>query len=93
MLWERAAQAAVTDASWAVAIEHAGRARGYYLDQGQARAAARAQATAGRALLRWGRYAEARQHLTAAAQILREDPDTDAVRALKQLAALEVFAG
>ena len=93
MLWERAAQAAVTDASWAVAVEHAGRARGYYLDHGQARAAARAQATAGTAL-RWrGRYAEARQHLTAAVQILREDPDTDTVRALRQLAALEVFAG
>jgi class 3 adenylate cyclase/tetratricopeptide (TPR) repeat protein len=93
MLWERAAQAAVTDASWPVAVEHAGRARGYYLDHGQARAAARAQTTAGTAL-RWrGRYAEARQHLTAAVQILREDPDTDTVRALRQLAALEVFAG
>ena len=40
-----------------------------------------------------GRHAEAREHLTAAVDVLRADPDTDTVRALEQLALLEVFAG
>ena len=81
------------NADWAAAIEHAGRARGYYLQRGQARAVARAQATAGQALHRWGRHAEARDQLTTAMEVLRADPGTDTVRALEQLAALEVFAG
>ena len=93
LLWERAAQAAEANASYAAALEHAGRARGWYLDQGQVRAAARAQVTAGRALRLWGRYAEAREQLTAAVEVLRAEPDADTVRALQQLAMLEVFAG
>ena len=64
-----------------------------YLQRGQARAAARAQAIAGQALRLWGRHAEARDQLTAAVEVLRADPDTDTVRALEELAALEVFAG
>ena len=48
---------------------------------------------AGRALRLWGRYAQAREQLTAAVAVLREDPDTDTVRALGELARLEVFAG
>ena len=87
VLWERAAQAAVTNADWAAAVEHAGRARDYHLHRGQARAAARAQAIAGQALRLWGRHAEAREQLTAAVEVLRADPDTDTVRALEQLAA------
>ncbi|MGH3285060.1 MAG: ATP-binding protein [Streptosporangiaceae bacterium] len=93
MLWERAAQAAVTNGNWAVAIEHAGQAREYHLQRGHDRAAARAQATAGQALRLWGRHAEAREQLTAAVDVLRADPDPDAVRALDQLATVEVFAG
>ena len=93
VLWERAAQAAVTSGDWAAAVEHAGRARDYHLGRGQARAAARAQAIAGQALRLWGHHAEAREQLTAAVEVLRADPDTDTVRALEQLAALEVFAG
>ena len=93
MLWERAADAALTSADWATAIAHAGRARDYYLQRGQARAAARAQATAGRALRKWGRHGEARDQLTAALEVLRADPDTDTVRALEELAVVEVFAG
>jgi class 3 adenylate cyclase/tetratricopeptide (TPR) repeat protein len=92
-LWERAAQAAVTSGDWAVAIGHAGRAREYHLQSGQVRAAARTQATAGHALRWWGHYAEARDQLMAAVEVLRADPDTDTVRALDQLAILEVFAG
>jgi class 3 adenylate cyclase/predicted ATPase len=93
MLWERAAKAALTDASYATAVEYADRARGYYLQRGQDRAAARAQAVAGRALHLRGHHAEAREKLTAAVEILRADPDTDAVRAVEQLATLEALAG
>jgi tetratricopeptide (TPR) repeat protein len=60
---------------------------------GQVRAAARAQAIAGRALRHWGRLAEAREQLTAALEVLRADPDTDTVRALGTLAAVEISAG
>jgi tetratricopeptide (TPR) repeat protein len=93
MLWERAADAASTDAGWATAIEDADHARDFYLTHGQDRAAARARALAGQALRRWGRLAEARERLTAALDVLRADPDTDTVRVLEQLAILEVFAG
>ena len=41
----------------------------------------------------WGRHAEAREQLTAAAEVLRAEPDADTVRALDELAALEVFTG
>jgi tetratricopeptide (TPR) repeat protein len=44
-------------------------------------------------LRRWGHHAQAREQLTAAAEVLRADPDTDTVRALEELAALEMFAG
>jgi class 3 adenylate cyclase/tetratricopeptide (TPR) repeat protein len=92
-LWERAAQAAVTGAALAAAVEHANQARDYYLDRGRARAAARARATAGEALRRSGRQGEARDQLTAALDVLRADPDTDTVHALDSLAAVEAFAG
>jgi class 3 adenylate cyclase/tetratricopeptide (TPR) repeat protein len=92
-LWQRAADAALISADWAAVIERAGRARDHHLQCGQVRAAARAQATAGNALSLWGRHAEARDQLTAALEVLRADPGTDTVRALEQLARLEVFAG
>ncbi len=93
LLWERAGQAAVTGGDWDVAVEYAGRAREEHGRRGRVRAAARAQAIAGRALRRWGRHGQAREQLTAALQVLRADPDTDTVTALDQLATLEVFAG
>jgi class 3 adenylate cyclase/tetratricopeptide (TPR) repeat protein len=92
-LWERAAQAAVTSADWATAVAQGGRARDHHLGRGQNRAAARAQVIAGEALLKWGRSGEARDQLTAALEVLRTEPDTDTVRALQQLAVVEVFAG
>ena len=92
-LWEHAADAAITSADYAAAIQHASRARELLPARGNARAAARVQATAGNALRRTGRYAEAREQLTAAMDVLRADPDTDTVRALEHLALLEVFAG
>ncbi len=92
-LWERAAEAAVTDADYATAVQHATRARDHHQQCGQPRAAARAQAITGQALRLWGRHAEARDQLTAAVEVLRADPDTDTVGALEELAILEVFAG
>ena len=53
----------------------------------------RAQAIAWRALRLWGRHAPAREQLAAAVAVLRDDPDTDTVRALVELASLEVSAG
>ena len=93
VLWERAAQGACANADWAVAVGHADRARDYHLQRGQVRAAARAQAIAGQALRDWGRHAEARDQLTSALEVLRADPDSDTVRALEELAIVEVFAG
>jgi len=92
-LWERAAQAAVTNGDWDTVLQDAGRARDFHLQRGRDRAAARAQAVAGHALRRWGRHAEARDQLTAAIAVLRADPDTDTVHALGELATLEAFAG
>jgi class 3 adenylate cyclase/predicted ATPase len=92
-LWERAAEAATNAPDYATALAHAGRARAYYRQHGQDRDAARAQAAAGRALRLRGRHTEARAELIAAMEVLRADPDTDTVRTLEQLAALEVFVG
>jgi class 3 adenylate cyclase/predicted ATPase len=93
VLWERAAQAAVTNADWAAAVEQAGRAGELYRQGGDARAAARTQTIAGQALGQWGRHAQAREQLTAAVAVLRDDPGTDTVQALGELALLQVFAG
>ena len=93
VLWERAARAAVNSSNWGLAVEQAGRARQLHLEGGQTRAAARAQAMAGEARQFWGRLAEARDQLTAAVDVLREDPDSDTVHALDELAVVEIFAG
>ena len=60
---------------------------------GLRRGAARAQATAGLVLRRWGRLAEAREQLTGALEVLRDEPDRDTVTTLEQLASVAVFAG
>jgi class 3 adenylate cyclase/predicted ATPase len=93
VLWEHAAQAAVTNADWAAAAEHAGQAGDLYLQGGDTRSAARAQVIGGQALRRWGRHAQAREQLAAAMAVLRDDRDADTVRALDELATLEAFAG
>jgi class 3 adenylate cyclase len=93
VLWEMAAHAADTCADWAAAVEYAGRARDRHVRHDRAREAARAQAAMGRALRLWGRHGEARDQLTTAAEVLRAAPDSDTVRALSELAALEVVAG
>jgi len=92
-LWEHAAESALTNADYARAVEQAGRAGELYRQDADTRSAARAQVIAGQALRRWGRHAQAREKLTAAVAVLRDDPDADTVRALGELAALETFAG
>jgi hypothetical protein len=92
-LWERAAEAALISADYPQTAEQAGQAAEVYRRYGDVRAAARAQAIAGRALRISGRHAESREQLTAAVAVLREDPGADTVRALRELATLEVFAG
>jgi tetratricopeptide (TPR) repeat protein len=92
-LWEHAADAAFTNADWATATGQASQAGDLYRLSGDTRSAARAQGIAGRALREWGRHAQAREQLTAAVAVLRDNPDTDTVRALGELAWLEVFAG
>jgi class 3 adenylate cyclase/tetratricopeptide (TPR) repeat protein len=93
MLWEHAAEAADINAQWSWAIELADRAREYHLQAGQTRAAARAQAVAGKALSSWGRLADAREQLIAALEVLRADPDTDTVLALSSLASVDITTG
>jgi class 3 adenylate cyclase/predicted ATPase len=92
-LWEHAAEAAFTNADWAGAVEQAGQAGELYRQGGDTRSAARAQVIAGQTLRWWGRHAEAREQLTVAVAVLREDPDADTVRAVGELARLEMFAG
>jgi AAA ATPase domain/Adenylate and Guanylate cyclase catalytic domain len=92
-LWERAAKAAADAGDFGLAVRHADQARSYYLQYGQTRAAARAQAIAGNALRLWGHTTEARDQLTLAMEVLRADPDQDTVRALDQLATVAVFGG
>ncbi len=93
VLWEHAAEAAGTSADWAGAVEQAGQAADLYRQCGDARSAARAQVIAGQALRLWGRHAQAREQLTVAVAVLRDDPGADTVRALGELAGLEVFSG
>jgi len=93
VLWEHAAEASFTNGDWATAAEQAGQAADAYRQEGDSRSAARAQVIAGQTLLQWGRHAQAREQLTAALAVLRDDPDADTVRALGELARLEVFAG
>ncbi len=93
LMFERAAEAAIFARSYGDAERYADRARQLYLDDGQPRAAARAQATAGQALRRAGRHTEARELFNQAITVLRPDPDADTVTALIELATTEVFAG
>jgi class 3 adenylate cyclase/predicted ATPase len=92
-LWISAADAATAATDYTAAVQHANLARDYYRQRNQARAVACAQAAAGRALYESGHFAEAREQLTAATEVLRAGPDADTVRALQDLATLEAFAG
>jgi len=71
VLWEHAAEAALTNADWAAAAEQAGQAGELYRQGGETRSAARTQTIVGQALRQWGRLAQAREQLTAAMAVLR----------------------
>jgi class 3 adenylate cyclase/tetratricopeptide (TPR) repeat protein len=92
-LWERAAVAATMNADYARAVDYAARSRADHLQRGHDRAAAAAQAIAGRALRRWGRLTEAREQLAAAMEVLGAEADTDTVHALDELGVVAVFSG
>ncbi|HEY5200044.1 MAG TPA: adenylate/guanylate cyclase domain-containing protein [Acidothermaceae bacterium] len=92
-MYERAAEAAILAIAYDDAIDRAGKARQLHLAAGDVRAAARLQSTAGRALRRSGRFTEAREQLTEALAVLRPDADPDTIRALVELATIEVFGG
>ena len=92
-LWERAANTALHSARWEVTVDYADRASAGYSACGEARAAARAQATASFSLKNFGLFAEARERLGPALAVLREQPDAETVMATLTLAAMEVFAG
>jgi class 3 adenylate cyclase/tetratricopeptide (TPR) repeat protein len=57
---------------------------------GDARAAARGRVLLGRALIRLGRYADARPVVTSAVEALRTEPDADTVDAMTRVAAVEI---
>ena len=92
-LWERAATTALDAARWDVVVGYADRAAQGYTAAGERRAAARAQALAGRAMKLVGMHAEAREVLAPALAVLAEDPDADTVEAMMTVASIEIFAG
>ena len=89
-LWELAAASATINGARQDALDYAALAREFYQRRGDTRGAARAQVATGRVLRLQGRLSEAREHLAAALDALRTDPDIDTVRTLYQLGAAEV---
>ena len=92
-LWERAARAAIADASYPAAIQYAEQARGHYLRHGQDRAAARVQAIAGRALSAGGVTPRPASSSSPPWKSCGPVPTPTPYRALNRLAVLEVFVG
>ena len=64
-----------------------------HINLGDDRALARARTVLGRLLRRLGRHTDARLQLTAAPEVLRQNPDVDTTVAIEQLASLEMFSG
>ncbi|MDX6327469.1 MAG: hypothetical protein QOK15_3823 [Nocardioidaceae bacterium] len=91
-LWERAGKAAAA-ADPVLAVELFERAGSLYAANGCPRDAARANTGAAAALTRRGRHEQARAMLQEAIAVLESPPDADTVRAVGELAGLEIFAG
>ena len=91
-LWEKAARSALT-ANLDDTIAYAERACELYLLSGHPRAAARAQSIAGEFLGARRRHGEARERLGGALETLRADPDADTLKALHELARVEIMSG
>ena len=92
-LWERAAVTALDGARWEVVVGYAERAAESYDAAGDRRSAARMQLTAARACKVWGLFAEARERIKPALDVLSEQPDADTVVALSTLGSIETFDG
>ena len=93
MLWEKASREALDGGDYAAAITYAGLARDCYGRHGHVRAAAGARSLLGLGLDLMGRAAEARGELSAALEVLRDEPDVRTVRALQWLASVEAWSG
>ena len=89
----RAAKATVFEATSEAAVRIAERAVEAHINLGDDRALARARTVLGRLLRRLGRHTDARLQLTAATEVLRQNPDVDTTVAIEQLASLETFSG
>ena len=89
----RAAQASTAEKASTATVRVAERAVEAHVNLGDERALARARTVLGRLLRRLGRHTDARVQLTAALEVLRENPDIDTTHAIEQLASLETFAG
>ncbi len=92
-LWERAAAEEAIAGDVDLAVERADAAIAHYERIGETRAAARANAIAGRALRSARRHSEAGERLVAALAVLRHSPDADTVSALSELSSIEVLTG
>jgi class 3 adenylate cyclase/tetratricopeptide (TPR) repeat protein len=89
----RAAQPTMFERPTVAAVRVAERAVEAHMARDDDRALARARIVLGRLLRRLGRHTDARLQLTAAVEVLRENPDIDTSHAIEQLASLESFAG
>ena len=92
-LWELAAKACMRSGDGHRTIGLAEQAVDRYVALDEKRAAARTKTVLAKALRRSGRHSDAREVMSEALDVLREDPDIDTVRALGELAALENFGG
>ncbi|HZG96843.1 MAG TPA: adenylate/guanylate cyclase domain-containing protein [Nocardioidaceae bacterium] len=92
-LRERAGGTANIGGDFVTAIDRYESAAASYRRHGQARSAARAETLAGAVLRRQGRLEEARTKITAALEVLQDEPDADTVNALAALANVDAFAG
>ena len=89
----RAAHATLFEPTSEAAVRIAERAVEAHINLGDDRALARARTVLGRLLRRLGRHTDARLQLTAATEVLRQNPDVDTTVAIEQLASLESFSG
>jgi class 3 adenylate cyclase/tetratricopeptide (TPR) repeat protein len=93
LLWELASDAALTSGDSPLALELGEEAVRRYEALGEKRSVARVETLVGRALHRLARYKQAREVLTRAVEVLRENPDVDTAWAMDALAGVENFQG
>ncbi len=92
-LWVRSAQVTRTAADFPLMRRRADAAAEAYAECGDERGEALAHVQAGVALSFLGRITEARPMLTAGTEVLRRVTDLDTIKAVRELAVLEIFDG